>query len=73
MSKNKDKTIGDRQYSPADYNRNDDTSEGLATTHEQVSDTLTEGTYDAKIDKVDKDGNLISHDGEEITKKEMRK
>ncbi|MBH0230987.1 YozQ family protein [Halobacillus yeomjeoni] len=44
-------------------------SEGLSITQEQVNDTLAEGTIDGKIDQVDKNGRLISHDGEEIKKR----
>ncbi|SDO23035.1 YozQ family protein [Halobacillus aidingensis] len=53
-------------------NTDDFRSQGLATTHEQVSDTLTEGTYDAKIDEVDENGQLISHKGEDIKKGKKR-
>ncbi|WP_406944644.1 YozQ family protein [Halobacillus sp. SY10] len=53
-------------------NTDDFSSQGLATTHEQVSDTLTEGTYDAKIDEVDENGQLISHKGEDIKKGKKR-
>ncbi|WP_431804325.1 YozQ family protein [Halobacillus andaensis] len=66
MKREERKTIGDRKYEAADYERNDETSKGLADTHEQVSDTLTEGTYDAKIDEVDEDGHLITHKGKNI-------
>lgn len=66
----KDKDV--RNFQPSDYEKSDDQSEGLSVTHEQVSDTLTEGTIDGKIDKVDKDGKLISHDGEEIQKESNR-
>ncbi|MCP3028213.1 DUF4025 domain-containing protein [Halobacillus sp. A5] len=72
MEKQNRKTIGDRKYEASDYKRKDETSKGLADTHEQVSDTFTEGTYDVKIDQVDKDGHLISHQGEEIKKKEEK-
>ncbi|WP_163526783.1 YozQ family protein [Halobacillus ihumii] len=65
----KSKSIGDRRYESADYERRDDTSQGLATTHEQVSDTLTEGTHDAKIDQVDENGRLVSHKGKDISNK----
>ncbi|WP_416148678.1 YozQ family protein [Salipaludibacillus sp. HK11] len=58
-----------RNYQPSDYEKSDDQSKGLAVTHEQVSDTFTEGTIDGKIDKVDEEGNLISHEGENLTKK----
>lgn len=61
-----------RNYQPSDYEKNDFTSQGLANTHEQVSDTLTEGTYDAQIDQVDENGQLISHKGEPINKRKKR-
>ncbi|MFG6148100.1 YozQ family protein [Halobacillus sp. B23F22_1] len=69
MEKEERKSIGDRKYEAADYQREDETSKGLATTHEQVSDTLTEGTYDAEVDQVDKDGHLVSHKGKELNKR----
>ncbi|MBN9655442.1 YozQ family protein [Halobacillus sp. GSS1] len=53
-------------------NTDDFSSEGLSITQEQVSDTLTEGTYDAKIDEVDENGQLISHKGEGIKKGKKR-
>ncbi|CDQ19305.1 Protein of unknown function [Halobacillus karajensis] len=61
-----------RNYQSSDYGKEDFTSQGLATTHEQVNDTLTEGTFDAKIDKVDENGQLISHQGEAIKKGKKR-
>ncbi|MFC7322003.1 YozQ family protein [Halobacillus campisalis] len=67
MKKEKGKTIGDRKYDVQDYERKDSVSQGLAVTHEQVTDTLTEGTYDAKVDKVDEDGNLKSHEVENLS------
>ncbi|MFD2922677.1 YozQ family protein [Halobacillus naozhouensis] len=72
MSKQNKKyeTIGDRRYESADYERRDDISQGLATTHEQASDTLTEGTYDAQVDQVDQDGRLVSHKGKHLSNKE---
>ncbi|GEN54323.1 MULTISPECIES: YozQ family protein [Halobacillus] len=53
-------------------NTDDFSSQGLSITQEQVSDTLTEGTYDAKIDEVDENGQLISHKGEDIKKGKQR-
>ncbi|GGD02153.1 hypothetical protein GCM10007216_36080 [Thalassobacillus devorans] len=41
-------------------------TDGAAITHEQVSDTMTEGTIDGQIDQVDENGKLISHDGEAL-------
>ncbi|MCA1024056.1 YozQ family protein [Halobacillus litoralis] len=43
-------------------------ADGLAVTREQVSDTLTEGTYDAKIDQQKDEGRMITSDGIEIKK-----
>jgi hypothetical protein len=45
--------LAGRTYEPADYNKKDELSQGLAMTHEQASDSLTEGTIDGKIDDVD--------------------
>ncbi|MGP4061360.1 YozQ family protein [Halobacillus sp. H74] len=67
MKKKKDQDV--RNYQPSDYEKEDFVSKGLATTHEQVSDTLTEGTFDGKIDEVDKNGNLVTHKGKEIKRK----
>lgn len=42
------------------------TDDGIAITHEQISDTFMEGTIDGQIDSVNKDGSLKSHDGGEL-------
>lgn len=44
--------ISDKQYDPADYKKNDSLSQSFAVTHEQVSDTYTEGTVDGVIENV---------------------
>ena len=44
--------IAGRYYETEDYNRNDQLSSGLATTHEQVSDAYMEGQADAVIEDV---------------------
>ncbi|MGN7179126.1 hypothetical protein BK139_02780 [Paenibacillus sp. FSL R5-0490] len=44
--------IAGRYYEAEDYNRNDQLSSGLATTHEQVSDAYMEGQADAVIEDV---------------------
>ncbi len=44
--------IAEKNYQSADYNSKNELDSGLATTHEQVSDTYTEGTLEAKIDNV---------------------
>ena len=50
-----------RVYEPSDYQKKDQTSSGLATTHEQASDTLTEGEIGAVIDDVDGEDLTIGH------------
>jgi hypothetical protein len=45
--------IAGRQYEVEDYQRSDTLSAGLAMTHEQVSDTYTEGEIHAVIDDQD--------------------
>jgi hypothetical protein len=44
--------LANRYYSSEDYKKKDQVSQGLATTHEQVSDTFTEGEIKAVIDDV---------------------
>lgn len=44
--------ISDKQYDPADYKKNDSLSQSFAVTHEQVSDTYTEGTVDGIMEDV---------------------
>ncbi|MBM7704557.1 YozQ family protein [Metabacillus iocasae] len=38
--------MADRQFEVQDYSRQDELSQGLATTHEQVSDAYNEGTVE---------------------------
>lgn len=47
----KSSQLAGRTYNPSDYEREDILSNGLATTHEQSSDTFTEGTIDGKIER----------------------
>jgi Protein of unknown function (DUF4025) len=42
--------IAGRTFHTSDYQKNDSLSSGLATTHEQVSDTYMEGEIGAVID-----------------------
>ncbi|MFE8699472.1 YozQ family protein [Cytobacillus sp. FJAT-54145] len=44
--------VANRYYQPEDYKKKDELSSGLATTHEQVSDTWTEGEIQPVIDDV---------------------
>ncbi len=39
-------------FEPSDYKNQSEVSEGLAITHEQATDTLTEGTIDGVIEDV---------------------
>ena len=45
--------VAGRMFDTADYEKKDQLSSGLATTHEQVSDTYMEGEIGAVIDDVD--------------------
>ncbi|WP_110113806.1 YozQ family protein [Bacillus sp. CGMCC 1.16541] len=38
--------MADRQFEAEDYNRQDELSQGLAETHEQMSDVYSEGTVE---------------------------
>ncbi len=44
--------IAEKTYHPSDYESSSITSQGLAMTHEQVSDNYMEGTNDGKIDEI---------------------
>jgi hypothetical protein len=44
--------LAGRTYEPADYKKSDELSQGLAMTHEQASDSLTEGTIDGTMEDV---------------------
>ncbi|MCO0599915.1 YozQ family protein [Peribacillus butanolivorans] len=55
--------IAGRIYDVSDYKRKDTLSSGLAKTHEQVSDTYTEGEMQSVDDDVD--GKNIEIKGEE--------
>ncbi|MFE4814387.1 YozQ family protein [Peribacillus simplex] len=50
--KNESSDIAGRTYDVSDYKREDNLSSGLATTHEQVSDTYAEGEIKAVVDDV---------------------
>ncbi|SHG72596.1 YozQ family protein [Ornithinibacillus halophilus] len=76
MSKNDKKEmekVAEKMYEPSYYKSNTQLGKGLATTHEQVSDTYMEGTVDAQIYQLDEQGELKSHKGEEIPRKGFNK
>ncbi|XKB96279.1 YozQ family protein [Niallia sp. JL1B1071] len=45
--------VAGRVFDPSDYEKKNQLSSGLATTHEQATDTYTEGEIGAVIDDVD--------------------
>ncbi|MFD2045633.1 YozQ family protein [Ornithinibacillus salinisoli] len=63
------KEVADKTYEASDYKSQKTVDQGMAVTHEQATDAYTEGTVDGKIDAVDKQTNLKSHNGEDIPRK----
>ncbi|MBM7661302.1 hypothetical protein JOC85_002074 [Bacillus mesophilus] len=57
MEKN-DKVAG-KQYDPSFYKNANDVEAGLATTHEQASDSYMEGTIDGNIDDLSDESTAI--------------
>lgn len=51
LKKDRAKSVGDKTYQHSDYYSNEQTSKGLAETHEQVSDAYMEGTITEKSAK----------------------
>ncbi|MCZ0701602.1 hypothetical protein J2T56_000192 [Natronobacillus azotifigens] len=60
---NKEVKKTDYAFETMESNEIDD---GIAITHEQISDTFMEGTIDGQIDSVNKDGSLKSHNHGEL-------
>jgi Protein of unknown function (DUF4025) len=58
--------VAEKQYDPSDYRATSEIDQGTAITHEQVTDTYTEGTIDGNIDNVNKDGSLKNKQGKAI-------
>ncbi|MFY0780900.1 YozQ family protein [Peribacillus simplex] len=69
QSKNESSEIAGRTYDVSDYKREDTLSSGLATTHEQVSDTYAEGEIKAVIDDVNGKDIEIKKEGSEEERK----
>jgi len=44
--------IAGKIYDVKDYHKEDEVSAGLSSTHEQASDTMTEGTIDGVMENV---------------------
>ncbi|GGA70381.1 YozQ family protein [Ornithinibacillus halotolerans] len=73
MSKDKNKfsnskEVAEKNYDAAGYQSSNQAEKGMAITHEQATDAYTEGTVDAKIDQLDEQGELKTHQGEDINK-----
>lgn len=56
---NEKRSVAGKTYEPSDYKGNSQLEVGLAMTHEQASDTLTEGTIDGNIDNLQDDSTAI--------------
>lgn len=52
MKKSQHAPVAGKVYETEDYKKNDIASKGLAETHEQSSDTYTEGTIDGVMENV---------------------
>ncbi|MET3697154.1 uncharacterized protein DUF4025 [Bacillus oleivorans] len=64
MDKDYGKNVAGRIFDVQDYDKKDETSAGLAMTHEQATDDYTEGTVDGRMENVA---------GEDISLQEPRK
>ncbi|AXI07729.1 DUF4025 domain-containing protein [Oceanobacillus zhaokaii] len=60
------KKVAEKLYNPSDYESKNQLEKGMSITHEQVSDSYMEGTIDGKIDELDNNDELKTHDGEAI-------
>ncbi|MEN2766788.1 YozQ family protein [Ornithinibacillus xuwenensis] len=58
--------VAEKQYDVTGYQSSNQVEKGMAITHEQATDAYTEGTIEAKIDELDEQGELKSHNGEDI-------
>lgn len=59
-----------RYFHPEDNQDSSEVASGLAKTHEQVNDTVTEGTIDEKIEQLDGEDRSLSSRGYEEGSKE---
>ena len=63
------KKVAGKMYNDSDYDSENQLEKGLSITHEQVSDSYMEGTIDGKIDELDNNDELKTHDGKAIRRK----
>ncbi|WP_099157151.1 YozQ family protein [Virgibacillus ndiopensis] len=61
--------VAGKMYDVSYYDSKNQLDKGIAITHEQVSDDYMEGTIDGKIDEVDSNDELKTHDGKNIRRK----
>ncbi|WP_227935637.1 YozQ family protein [Alkalihalobacillus deserti] len=59
----KTEEVAERSFQAEDVHSSNEVEQGLATTHEQVSDTFVEGTIDGKIDDVEGEDIDLAKDG----------
>ncbi|RDW15247.1 DUF4025 domain-containing protein [Oceanobacillus arenosus] len=55
MAKKKVEDVAEKIFDRNNQDKNDEASKGLAETHKQVSDTLSDGTIDQKEKQEDKE------------------
>lgn len=66
MNQKESNEVAEKNYDVTGYQSNNQAEKGMAITHEQATDAYTEGTIEAKIDQLDEQGELKSHNGEDI-------
>ncbi|MCL7746277.1 YozQ family protein [Halalkalibacter alkaliphilus] len=55
--------VAENSYQPSDYKSTEEVEQGLAATHEQVSDAYVEGTIDGQIDNYEGQDLDLSNEG----------
>lgn len=60
-SENSSNQVAEKSFDPSNYCSKNEVDKGLAITHEQVSDTYTEGTIEGEIDNIEKKLNEFPH------------
>ncbi|SDM52876.1 Protein of unknown function [Fictibacillus solisalsi] len=67
--KSKSEEVAEKNYEPSDYSSQSETDQGLALTHEQVSDDYMEGTIDGLIENAEGKDIPLQRRGHDIYKK----
>ncbi|RXY99795.1 YozQ family protein [Fictibacillus sp. S7] len=68
-SKSNSEEVAKKNYEPSDYSSQSETDQGLAITHEQVSDDYMEGTIDGVMENVEGKDIPLQGKGHDIYKK----